>query len=47
MENYMIKTRFASLARPKDQANKPGINLMICILICVENCLLYDAIHDF
>ena len=29
------------------QANKTGINLMIFILIFVENCLYYNAIHDF
>ena len=32
---------------PKAWAYKTGIDFMIFILIFVENCLLYDAIHDF
>ena len=29
------------------KANKTSINFMIFILIFVENCLLFDAIHNF
>ena len=28
-------------------AEGPSINFMIFIFLFVENCLLYDAIHDF
>ena len=35
------------LLSTKAQANKTGIDFMIFILIFVENCLQYDAIHDF
>ena len=37
----------AVLLAPKGRDNKTGINLMIFILIFVENCLQYDARHDF
>ena len=42
-----IKTIFVSPEVPKDKANKTGIDIMIFILIFMENCLYYDAIHDF
>ena len=42
-----IKTIFVSPEVPKDQANKTGIDIMIFILIFMEKCLNYDAIHDF
>ena len=32
---------------PKARTNKTSINFMILILIFVENCLYYDAIHEF
>ena len=34
------------LEGPKARANKSGIDFMIFILIFVENCLKYDAIHE-
>ena len=42
-----IKTSFVIPSGPKSWANKSDINFMIFILISVENCLKYDAIHDF
>ena len=44
MKNYKNKTSFISSEGPK--AKKTGINIMIFILIFVENCLEFDAIHD-
>ena len=40
-------TSFCRPEWPKPWANKTGINIMIFLLVFVENCLLYDAIHDF
>ena len=34
-----IKTSFVSPKRPKDRANKTGINFTIFILLFIENCL--------
>ena len=47
LKNYNINSNFDSLDGPKSQANKAGINLMIFILIFVENCLYWGAMHDF
>ena len=47
MKKYKIKNSFESPERPRTRVNKTGINFMIFILILVENCLQYDAIHDF
>ncbi len=47
MKNFKIKTSFVSREGPKARADKTGINFMIFILIFVENCLYFDAIHDF
>ncbi len=37
----------ADLKIKKAQDNKTGIDFRIFILIFVENCLYFDAIHDF
>ena len=42
MINYKIKTSFLSLERSKEWAI-----FKIFILMFAENCLLYNAIHDF
>ena len=42
MKNYTFKT---ILLAPKAQANKTDINIIF--LLFVENCLSYDAIHNF
>ncbi len=47
MKNFKIKTSFLSLEGLKAQAKKTGINFMIFILIFAENCLKFDALHDF
>ena len=48
MKNYEnIKTSFVRLKEAKALGNKTGNNFMIFILIFMENCLLYDVIHDF
>ena len=44
--NYENKRSFVRPEKPKAQANKTGINFMLFILTFVDNCLLYDAIHD-
>ena len=48
-ENIYL-THFKQLSadiKTKARANKTSINIMIFILIFVENCLYFDAIHDF
>ena len=47
MKKIKIETRMYSLEGPKARANKTGINFMIFILLFVENCLSFDAIHKF
>ena len=47
MKNYKIKTSFVSPEGSKARVYKTGINFRIFILIFVENCLKFDAIHDF
>ena len=47
METYKIKTSFISPEGPKARANKTGNNIKISNLIFVENCLWFDAIHDY
>ena len=47
MKNLKMETSLVSLEMPEGRTNKTGINFMILILIFVENCLEYDAIHDF
>ena len=39
----MIKSNFVSLSEPIAQANITGINI---ILIFMEHCLKYNALHD-
>ena len=46
IKKYKIKTSFVSPKWLKARAKK-GINFVIFILIFVENCLQYDAMHDF
>ena len=42
-----IKTKFVRFKGPKTKALKTGINFMFFfILIFIENCLQYDAIHE-
>ena len=45
--NHKMKTNFVRPEGPKAQDNKTGFDYMIFILIFVEICLQYDAIHDF
>ncbi len=47
IKNYKIKTSIVSPEWPKARANLSVINFMIFILIFIENCLKFDAIHDF
>ena len=48
MKNYKIKISFFNPEGPKVRDKKVvPIHFMILILIFVENCLLFDAIHDF
>ena len=47
IKNSKNKTSFVNTVGSKSLANKTGIIIMIFILVFVENCLLYDAIHDF
>ncbi len=47
MKNYTIETNFVSHEGTKARAEKTGINFMIFILIFVENCLQFDAVHNF
>ena len=47
MKHQSIKTSFDNPEGPKAWDNKTGIKLKIFILIFTENCLQYDAIHDF
>ena len=47
MKNYKTKTSIVRHEGPRAQANKTGISLMIFILIFMESCLHYNAIHDF
>ncbi len=47
MKTYKSKTSFVGPKGPKARANKTDINFMISILICLENCLKFDAIRDF
>ena len=44
IENYKFKASFVSNKGPEKQN---WYHSMIFILILVENCLLYDVIHDF
>ncbi len=43
---FKIRTSFVSPERPKARANQTSINFMIFILIFVENCQKFNAIHD-
>ena len=48
MKNYKVKTSFVNPERRlKSQPIKTGIKSFSFILISVENCLQFDAIHDF
>ena len=47
MKNYKMKSSFVRPEGSKDRANKSGIKFIIIISIFVENCLSYDAFHDF
>ena len=38
---------FVNHQEPKVQVNKAGISFRFYFNIIVENCLLYDALHDF
>ena len=45
--NHKIDTSFVSPVLRSCGVNKSGINSMILIFIFIENCLWFDAIHDF
>ncbi len=47
MNFFKDKNQLGELEEPKAQANKTGINFMIFILLHIENCLQYNALHDF
>ena len=47
MINYRIITSFGSPEGPKARANQTRIDIMTFILVFVESCLYYNAIHDF
>ena len=46
MKNYRLKPVLFVLG-PKAQITKTGVNFMFFILIVVESCQSYDAIHDY
>ena len=46
MKNSKIKASYVSPEGPKARAYKTSINSIIFILVFVENCLVYDAIHE-